>query len=430
MDIVDIAVSEIKPYPNNPRKHTQDEIDAMAFSMSRYGVRRALVVDSDNTIVVGHRQWMAAKKLGMPSLPCIRADDLSQELCNEYRLVDNQLSSMSEDDYERLSEELKKLDFGGYDFGFPDEDEREDTYEPTPVVEDDLPDAEEYTICKPGDIWQLGRHRLMCGDSTDAEAVKRLMDGHKGALLFTSPPYSDMRTYGGDKDVSVEHLAQFIDRYARYAPLLVVNLGIQRRDNEVFPYWDVYIEAAHRVGLKLLAWNVWDKLMAGSIGQQNAMIPIRHEWLFCFGREPIEVNKTWKKKEDSITDRKTRKVRQRDGSMKETSFGDGTGVYKKMESVLDIPERLESVTKQRSETGAIRAEHPATFPVALPAEYIAACTDKGDIVIEPFGGAGTTLIACEQLGRSAYVMELDAAYCDLIIRRWENFTEQEAIKVS
>ncbi|HOT60643.1 MAG TPA: DNA methyltransferase, partial [Spirochaetales bacterium] len=125
------------------------------------------------------------------------------------------------------------------------------------------------------------------------------------------------------------------------------------------------------------------------------------------------------------------KIRQADGSFRIARRGNETGAFKKMESLLELPEQtsLESVTKQLSEKGKIRAEHPATFPVALPSEYIVAFTGENDIVVEPFGGAGTTLIACEQLDRTCYIMELDAHYCDVIIKRWENFSGNTAVKI-
>ena len=179
----------------------------------------------------------------------------------------------------------------------------------------------------------------------------------------------------------------------------------------------------------MLAWNVWDKLMAGSIGQQGAMIPIRHEWLFVFGRNPVEINRTCEKQANNITrDGVTRAVRQADGTMKDSSKGRTNGKYKKMESVYKY-EYITSVTEGHAELGEIRSKHPATFPVHLPSEYIVAFTKKGDGVIEPLGGAGTTLIACEELGRKCYCMELDPKYCDVIIDRWENLTGERAVKL-
>ena len=166
-----------------------------------------------------------------------------------------------------------------------------------------------------------------------------------------------------------------------------------------------------------MAWNVWDKTMCGSIGQQSAFFPIRHEWIFVFGTEFYEINQTWSKKEDSIGLLKPRKVRQADGSMRYSTQGDTTNKYKQMESVLPL----------MSEHGSVRSLHPAAFPVGLPSEYIQAMTNKDDIIIEPFCGSGTTLIACEQLDRICYGMELEPKYVDVIIDRWEQFTGEKAV---
>ena len=166
-----------------------------------------------------------------------------------------------------------------------------------------------------------------------------------------------------------------------------------------------------------MAWNVWDKLMCGSIGQQSAFFPIRHEWIFVFGTEFFEINQTWEKKEASIKEAGVRCVRQADGSMKASGTGDRTNKYKQMESVLPL----------FAELGEIRSLHPATFPVQLPSEYVQSLTNKDDIVIEPFCGSGTTLIACEQLDRICYAMELEPKYCDVIVNRYITVTGKQDI---
>ena len=198
-----------------------------------------------------------------------------------------------------------------------------------------------------------------------------------------------------------------------------MNLGLQFKNKEVFPYWNAYIDLAHECGMKLLAWNVWDKIKVGSIGMQNHMFPVRHEWIFCFGEEETETNRTWAKKDQSGKQLKPMLRRQTDGTTKRGAVGDTTEKYKKMESCIAIV----------SECGMARKLHPATFPVKLPSEYIQALTDEGDNVIEPFGGSGTTLIACEQTNRNCFCMELEPKYIDVIINRWETFTGKKAVKL-
>jgi DNA modification methylase len=261
----------------------------------------------------------------------------------------------------------------------------------------------------------------MCGDSTDPESVSRLMEEARAELLFTSPPYADMRTYNGGKELSTELLARFIPAYEPHCEYQVVNLGIKRQDHEIVQYWDDYIAAAHGAGLKLMAWNVWDKMICGSVGQQMSLVPIRHEFIFVFGNNDKALNKTWDKKPENVGQIKPKTRRQADGSVRlqTTGNGDASNPRKEMESVVQV----------MLETGKIREKHPAVFPVGLPAEYIKAFTNEGDVVAEPFGGSGTTLIACEQLGRECRCMELDPSYCDVIIERWQNLTGETAQKV-
>ena len=418
MLIIQRKITEIKPYEKNPRKN-DEAVKYVAESIKQFGFKVPIVIDSQNIIVAGHTRWKAAKKLGLSEVPCIVADDLNDEQIKAYRLADNKVSEKAEWDFELLSDELEDLfDFDMSVFGFDDVQEEE---EPQEVTEDDFePDTAAEPRAKLGDIYQLGNHRLMCGSSTNIEDVEKLMDGSTAKMLFTSPPYSDMREYEGGKDLSVDNIALFIAAYRPFTDYQCVNLGIQRKENDIVQYWDEYIRIAKESGYKLLAWNVWDKLMCGSIGQQRAFFPIRHEWLFVFGTEFFEINETWEKKDESIKDTRQRKVRQADGSMKYSSTGITSNKYKQMESVLPM----------HAELGGIRSLHPATFPVGLPGEYIKAMSDVGDIVIEPFCGSGTTLIACEQLDRCCYGMELEPKYVDVIIDRWEQFTGEKAVLIS
>lgn len=439
VDIRTLKLSELNPAKYNPRKELgpgDAEYEKLKRSIESFGYVELIVVNEATgfTVISGHQRLGVLKALGYKNVECavVRLDEVQEKALN---IAMNKISGeWDTKKLESLLSDLKAEDFDvtltGFDtseiglmLGIDDE-----------IIQDIVPtvDKDAEPLCKPGEIWQLGRHRLLCGSSTDKAHVAHLMDRQKSKLLFTSPPYSDMREYNGDKDLSIESIAQFISCYEPYTTLQAINLGIQRKDGEVYPYWNAYIDAARKSSLKLLAWNVWDKLTCGSIGQQSAIIPIRHEWIFCFGKEPMPVNPTWRKKEASIySGGRYNKIRQADGSFKISRRGNETGAFKKMESLLELPEQtsLESVTKQLSEKGKIRAKHPATFPVALPSEYIVAFTDEEDIVVEPFGGAGTTLIACEQLDRVCYIMELDAHYCDVIIKRWEVFTGQNAVRL-
>ena len=257
-----------------------------------------------------------------------------------------------------------------------------------------------------GDLYEIGEHRLLCGDSTDSDSVAKLMNGEKSELLFTSPPYSDMRDYNGGKDLDVDNIVKFILSFYPYCEYQAINLGLQRKNHDINQYWDEYIDTAKNIGYKFLSWNVWAKTSAGSIGNQSAFFPISHEWIFVFGKDFKEINLTIERKTKVDKDRTHRKVRQADGSMKISTVG-FQGEKKQMESVF----------YSNPELGVIRSLHPATFPIELPSEYIKAMTNQGDIITEPFLGSGTTMAASHQLKRKCYGMELEPKYCDVTINR-------------
>ena len=417
-----IPIGKLKLYKRNAKKHTPEQIEQIVNSIKAFGMNDPIAVwGDDNVIVEGHGRYMALRSIGeQGEVPCIRLDHLTDEQRKAYALAHNKLTMNTGFDEEYLLPELEELGdfFDMADFGFDDGDDEQEDKAPTEVTEDDFDESTvTESVCKRGQVWKLGGHRLMCGDSTSAEDVARLMNGEKAELLFTSPPYSDLREYTSDGDLSPENISRFIPAFAEHCEYQAVNLGLVRRDKEIIPYWDVYIDRAHEAGLKLMAWNVWDKGECGSVGMQSAFIPIRHEWIFVFGTKDKDLNLTWKKKPESINDKQYHTQRMKDGTTKRMTRGDTTHVFKEMESVILItPEKLNSV----------RTLHPATFPVKFPAEYIQALTNEGDIVTEPFGGSGSTMIACEQLDRRCFMMEISPHYCDVIIKRWEDFTGKKA----
>lgn len=198
MDIKELKLSEIKPYEKNPRRN-DTAVKYVAKSIEEFGFKVPIVIDKDNIIVCGHTRYKAAKKLKLETVPCIMADDLTEEQIKAFRLADNKVAEKAEWDFDLLGEEIADLiNFDMVDFGF--DDILQEEQEEKEIVEDEVPDIDEESepITQLGDIWQLGRHRLMCGDSTDKETVELLMDGKKADLLLTDPPYG----INADKGVS------------------------------------------------------------------------------------------------------------------------------------------------------------------------------------------------------------------------------------
>jgi DNA modification methylase len=410
MNIIYKPISELIPYVNNPRKNDK-AVDAVASSIKNFGFKNPIIIDGNNEIVAGHTRLKAAKKLGIASVPCIIADDLTPSQIKAFRIADNRVSEQSHWDLDLLAIELDGLnEFTGFD-------ENSFKMELKKAEEDEFNAELTDSVVKLGDIWELGNHRLMCGDSTNSKDVSKLMI-NKARILFTSPPYSDIRDYNGEKDLSIKNLIKFIECYKKYTDYQIINLGIQRKNHELIEYWNDYIEKSKEVGYKFLSWNVWNKIESGSIGQSSAMFAINHEWIFVFGIDSYELNLTVEKKKESIKKGGLRTVRQKDGSTKYSSKGDTMKKFKKMMTVQTILYEL----------GENRKNHPAPFPIELPFEYIQAMTDENDIIIEPFAGSGTTILASEQLNRRCYAMELDEKFCDVIIRRWEQYTGKKAIK--
>lgn len=416
MKIEDRPIESLIPYARNPRRN-DEAVAGVAASIKEFGFKQPIVVDANSVVVAGHTRVKAAQKLGLKFVPVVVADDLTPQQVKAFRILDNKVAEKAEWDSELLEVELAEaaIDLELFDVDFSDDvdagpgDVGEDLEDIPPPAVSDGP-----AITKPGEIWRLGDHRVACLNNQDENAFSKT----PFSLSFTSPPYGEAREYVGldSSALNPQNLAESIFNYS--AKIHCVNLGILRKSGAIYRYWDAYIAAAEEAGLKLLSWNVWDKMMAGSIGNQSAMFAIEHEWIFIFGAEAIELNRTVSKSEDSEkrlrhdrTDskgRKVRQVRQADGSLRFSTRGENYE-YKNLPTVTQI-----SPEQSRKNTG----DHPAVMPVALPSVYIEACTNGGDLVLDPFLGSGTTLIAAHRLGRICYGLEISPQYCDVICKRF------------
>lgn len=413
---------DIKPYNKNAKKHPKKQIEQVATSIKEFGMNQPIVVDKQGVIIVGHGRYEALQSLGMEVTPdMVKVVDLTEEQAKAYRLADNKLNE-SDWDMDLVIEELKDLsepmlDLTGFD--------KDLIIEPN-EADDEVPEVPEEPQSKLGDLYELGNHRVLCGDSTKLEDVERLMDGKFAEMLFTSPPYSDMREYEGGKELSPDHLARFIPVWGLFTNYQVVNLGLQFKDGEVVPYWEAYLNHAKENGIKLLAWNVWDKTQGGSIASATNMFLLTHEWIFVFGDERKRLKRTVPNNLEAYASRhgdnwktglKDKSIRKKDGKMTTTSSSTYTH------------HQLHSCIQQTPELSTnIRKMHPATFPVKLAEQYMLAMQDHSTITCDPFLGSGSTLIASEKTGRICYGMELDPRYIDVIISRYCEYTGNYNIK--
>lgn len=419
--VVEKNVSELIPFEKNSRTHSGMQISQIMGSIKAFGFTSPILIGPDNRLIAGHGRLVAAEKLGLETVPCIVLEHLTENDRRALVIADNRIALNSSWDVDVLTLEIKELKLQNFDVGILGFDVAElQSFDPpkpsakNPLEDEDIPTDVEKR-CKLGEVWALGEHRLIVGDSTDSNTVLRLFDGQKSELCFTSPPYAAQREYGGGKDLSVQGLARFISAAAPLVDIFAVNLGISRKNGEINPYWDEYTKTAKDAGLKLLSWNVWDRFNACSLGQQTAMFPIEHEWIFVYGSAIKRLNRTVPNK----------LAGQKRGSGKNREI-DGTMSGPRNEKNHDF-RPLGTIVRQDVHRGD--SPHPAMFPVDLPKSYIEAITQPGNIIYEPFTGSGTTFIASEATGRRCFGCEIDPSYADVAITRWEKFTGKTANKL-
>lgn len=384
MEIQYRRLDEITPYENNAKTHDQTQINNVAESIRQYGFVQPIVIDRDGVIVIGHCRALAAKKLGMESVPCVCVDDLTPEQVNALRLVDNK-SNESDWDFDLLADELEGLDLTGFDFdwGLPEEETKK-------IEEDEAPEVDETQppVTKTGDVWKLGRHRLMCGDSTSTECVKKLMGGLQADLLLTDPPYGVDYTGKTKDELKIENDAKSDDDFIAFLRQAFESADSVMKPGAVFYIWHADSKSyVFRMACQMTGWEVRQVL----IWVKNAMVIGRQD--YQWKHEPCLYG--WK-----------------------AGAGHLWASDRKQTTVLEF----DRPTKNK--------EHPTMKPVALFDYQIKNITKGGDIVLDLFAGSGTTVIACEQNGRTAYVMEYDPRYCDVIVKRWENLTGEKAVLVN
>lgn len=416
MQIKMISIEDIKPYANNPRNN-QKAIKDVAESIKQFGFKVPIVLDSNFEIVTGHTRVLAAKKLKMLEVPAIIADDLTPDQIKAFRLVDNKVAEIAEWDIEKLMLELNEIEMDLTGFGFEQEKTMSD-------VSDDQfePDVPRVPNAKTGDIYQLGVHRLICGDSTDINVIERLMDNDVADLIVTDPPYN-INYEGGahvkrDKilndNMGTDEFGEFLRKafeaaayalkpggafYVYHADLETINFRQSLEDN----------------GLMVKQTLIWNK-NAFTLGRQDYQWkhePILYGWKQGAAHHFVD-DRTWA----TVIDDKGNDFDIDKMTAKEAKDLLKTILENTRLSIIDENKPLRS------------DDHPTMKPIPLLARNILNSSKQNEAVLDTFGGSGSTLIAAEQLGRRCYMAELDPRYVDVIIKRWEDFTGLKAEKIN
>jgi len=394
MKITQKKVDNLIPYVKNSRTHSDAQVAQIAASIKEFGWTNPILVDGDNGIIAGHGRLMAARKLGYKEVPTIELADLTETQKRAYIIADNRLALNAGWDNEMLTIELNDLLADGFALellGF-DPKELNALLEPEVVQgltdEDAVPDVPEEPKTKLGDIYQLGNHRLMCGDSTNVEAVVELTGGAGVDMLLTDPPYNVAYEGKTKESLTIQNDSMGNDEFRQFLRDAFVTADTVMKKGAVFYIWHADSEgynfrgACDDAGWKVRQCLIWKK---------SSMVMGRQD--YHWKHEPCLYG--WK-----------------DGA------GHLWAADRKQTTILEFekPHR--------------NGEHPTMKPVALFEYQMLNNTKGGDMVLDLFGGSGTTMIAAEKHGRHAYLMELDPKYCDVIVKRWEDFTGKTAVLLS
>lgn len=379
MEIREFGIDEIKPYEKNPRKN-EDSVKFVANSIKEFGFKMPIVIDADNVIAAGHTRWKAAKQLGLEKVPCIKADDLSPAQIKAFRLADNKVGEFSQWDMDLLGDELKDLgdvfDMGDFGFFDPMDDDAPTGDDDDFDVDKELENIED-PITQPGDLWLLGRHRLIVGDSCDEATIKRLCGDAQIDLYLTDPPYNV--AYKGGTGMTIENdnmdsasfLAFLTDAFAAADSVMRPGCAfyIWHSSSEVMNFRQAIDNIPGWMAKQYLLW-VKDRFTLGRSDYQQRHEPCWYGWK------------------------------------------EGAAHY-------FIDDRKQS-TVLEFEKPSVNKIHPTMKPVELWERQIENSSRPGENVMDSFGGSGTTIIACEKQGRTGFASELDPKYANAIILRYIN----------
>lgn len=416
-------VQEVAPellvfYDRNAKIHSPEQVEALKGSIREFGFLTPCLIDKDMNLIAGHGRVMAAKELGMHTVPCVLIEGLSEEQRRAYIMADNRLAEMAEWNMDLVAEELADLELSGFDIdliGF----DRDEIAEQLPEIDPadfSFEDEPEEPTTQRGQIWRLGDHILMCGDSTSAEDVRRLVGDREVDLFLTDPPYNV--DYDGGSKLRDEIKNDSMDNGEFYQFLVAAfrNGASALKPGGAFYIWHAHktqgvferaLQDAELVPSQQLIW----------VKSHASFTRSDYQWM----HEPCFYG--WKEGAAHFFY----------NSRKETTVYEDEGVRLsnlKKQELIDLCEALmglrQETTVARFERPFTSADHPTMKPVELIAWQMRNSSRKGETVLDLFGGSGSTLIAAEQLGRKCLMMELDPGYCDVIIQRWEKLTGREA----
>ena len=418
-----VRAGDLVPNPKNWRAHPKAQQDALRGILAEVGYADALLArelpDGTLMLVDGHLRAETTPEQEVPVLVL----DLNEAEADKLLLSLDPLAALAETNAVALDALLREVDTGseGLQQMYADLAEAAELYQDDAkeIVEDEVPEPPADPITKPGDLWLLGDHRLLCGDSTKADDVERLMAGAKADLCFTSPPYGQQRDYTEEGKAKVADWDGLMRGVFGNLPMVdsgqvLVNLGLIHRDGEWIPYWDGWIAWMREQGWRRFGWYVWDQ-GSGLPGDWGGRFAPSHEFIFHFNKQSIRPEKYVEKIDDNVRHAKANytALRKKDGSI---------GKLSSPEASLQTHKIPDSVVRAYR-SGRVDIGHPATFSVGFAGCGLQAWLG---LVYEPFCGSGTTLIAAEQLGRKCYGMEISPAYCDVIVKRWETLTGKKA----
>ncbi|MBQ3564673.1 MAG: DNA modification methylase [Alphaproteobacteria bacterium] len=411
LKIQNIPTDKLVEYARNPRKNDA-VVDKMIACIKEFGFRIPIVAKSDGTVVDGHLRLKAARKIGLKEVPVVNADDLTEAQIKAFRLVANQSANWAEWDEELLKLEFKELDDLDFDLeltGFDldeiekylqdDKDIQEDNFN-----EDEIFEESKKVITKPGNLWILSNHRLLCGDSTNENNVKKLMNNQIADMIFTDPPYN----LESDRLVRADILRHddFLmaagkmseQEYTNFLDKVFKNLISESKDGSIhyicMDWRHVYevMTAAKNNYSEFKQLCVWNKKNMGL----GSFYRNKHELVFVF----------------------------KNGTAEHTTHIGAIDSARTRTNVWEYASMNSYGADDRTELSAL---HPTVKPVRLVADAILDCSNRSDLILDLFGGSGTTMIACEETDRKCYMMEIDPKYCDVSIRRWQKLTGQQAI---